>query len=225
VKNLSFKHHSELESGLRKMLHRIKNSYFLSIFSEKEPFEILGVRTEWAFNDTWHISPKSSSHQFINTPRGRQKKYADLINIDVSGRIDLILVVKNTSGVIFLIPIDIKTDGWTVPSLRKSLEKTLGEKTFTPITDIEKSLMNKHQLQLALYRHILHRYLKSRPSLETIQIHPGGLLLAVNGRFVSNNLEQAKYWDKKLHEEIQTQAVSELTYLNHFHTDSTNQYY
>ena len=204
-------HKTELGSALQEMLNRIDRGSLGSMFRGDGPYDVVGVRTEWSFSDEWILSLENGPHAFRSTPFGPMKRYTDEVHVEVSGRVDLILVLRQNEGHLLLLPIDIKTDGWTRPDVRVALEDCISNKEQVPVCDEEATMLENHIQQMVVYHRVLKRWAKAR-SREGAQIEviPGGLLIATNGRLVCWSDDQMDEHDQKLDSILSSIITSEL---------------
>tara|TARA_Y100001970_G_scaffold263117_1_gene348159 strand:- start:162 stop:710 length:549 start_codon:yes stop_codon:yes gene_type:complete len=181
------------------------------MFRGDGPYDVVGVRTEWSFSDEWILSLENGPHAFRSTPFGPMKRYTDEVHVEVSGRVDLILVLRQNEGHLLLLPIDIKTDGWTRPDVRVALEDCISNKEQVPVCDEEATMLENHIQQMVVYHRVLKRWAKAR-SREGAQIEviPGGLLIATNGRLVCWSDDQMDEHDQKLDSILSSIITSEL---------------
>ncbi|MBG17130.1 MAG: hypothetical protein CMB77_02075 [Euryarchaeota archaeon] len=204
-------HKTELGSALQEMLNRIDRGSLGSMFRGDGPYDVVGVRTEWSFSDEWILSLENGPHAFRSTPFGPMKRYTDEVHVEVSGRVDLILVLRQNEGHLLLLPIDIKTDGWTRPDVRVALEDCISNNEQVPVCDEEATMLENHIQQMVVYHRVLKRWAKAR-SREGAQIEviPGGLLIATNGRLVCWSDDQMDEHDQKLDSILSSIITSEL---------------
>ena len=102
------------------------------------------------------------------TPSGKKKKSrVDYSEAIFEGRIDLVLILENEEGDLYLQVIDAKTTGAingfneTHPEAGHPLQQTSESHWIHPLSDAEKRLLETHRLQLILYQEALKRMMKT----------------------------------------------------------------
>jgi len=204
-------HKSELGSALQEMLGRIDHGPLGTMLRGEGTYDVVGVRTEWSFSDEWTISLENGLHSQRSTPFGPMRRYTDDVLIEVSGRIDLILVLRQESGHLLLLPLDVKTDGWTRPEVRIALEEHLSDNNTEPACVEEATMLANHVQQMAVYHRVLTRWAGARSHEGAqIKVMPGGLLIATNGRLVCWSEAQMKAHEEKLDVILSSLITSDL---------------
>jgi hypothetical protein len=115
----------------------------------------------------------------------------DHVNMDFSGRADLVLALVNEDGQGALQVVDLKTRG-CLGAFKEST--TAGghplqsvpstEMNVVPQSDEEAHILHEHRLQLALYSLALEAIELRKPTHQQRQILPPALLLGANGRMI-----------------------------------------
>ena len=113
------------------------------------------------------------------------------VNMDFSGRADLVLALVNGDGQGALQVVDLKTRG-CLGSFNESdisgghsLQSVAStEMSVVPQSDDEAHILHEHRLQLALYSLALEAIESRKPTHLQRQILPPALLLGANGRMV-----------------------------------------
>ncbi len=164
-------------------------------------WRVEAVRTELPF---FHRHRLVLGHEETNGPSIPVFNGAvvDHVNMDFSGRADLVLALADENGHGALQVVDLKTRG-CLGSFKpsnvaaghplQSIPST--ELSVVPQSDEEANILHEHRLQLALYSLALEAIEARKPTHQQRRILPPALLLGANGRMVQLSekaFEQAK---------------------------------
>jgi hypothetical protein len=115
----------------------------------------------------------------------------DRVNMDFSGRADLVLALVDEGGQGALQVVDLKTRGClgsfnesTAASGHPLQHVASTEMSVVPQTDEEAHILHEHRLQLALYSLALEAIESRKPTHQQRKILPPALLLGANGRMI-----------------------------------------
>jgi hypothetical protein len=115
----------------------------------------------------------------------------DRVNMDFSGRADLVLALVDEGGQGALQVVDLKTRGClgsfnesTAASGHPLQHVASTEMSVVPQTDEEAHILHEHRLQLALYSLALEAIESRKPMHQQRKILPPALLLGANGRMI-----------------------------------------
>ena len=190
-------------------------------------WSVEAVRTELPFFHREQLQRTASSGESagdgLNGPA-----VVERINMDFSGRADLVLALVNDSGQGALKVVDLKTRGClggfnpVDPSKGHPLQAVSPETTDpVPQSDDEAAILHEHRLQLTLYSVALEAIEARKPEAERRCILPPALLLGANGRMVELSegaFEQAKVdlmahldWRASVHLEAQHEEPGRLS--------------
>tara|TARA_B100000927_G_C16362361_1_gene428030 strand:+ start:17 stop:769 length:753 start_codon:yes stop_codon:yes gene_type:complete len=154
-------------------------------------WSVEAVRTELPFFHRQRLRMSTldlaSDHQAQTGPLS----VVDQVNMDFSGRADLVLALVDESGQGALQVVDLKTRGCLnsfneeEPSNGHPLQHVpCSETSMVPQSDEEASILHEHRLQLALYSLALEAIEDRKPEHERRVVLPPALLLGANGRMV-----------------------------------------
>ena len=154
-------------------------------------WSVEAVRTELPFFHRQRLPMSTldlaSDHQVQTGPLS----VVDQVNMDFSGRADLVLALVDESGQGALQVVDLKTRGCLnsfneeEPSSGHPLQHVpCSETSMVPQSDEEASILHEHRLQLALYSLALEAIEDRKPEHERRVVLPPALLLGANGRMV-----------------------------------------
>ena len=148
------------------------------------------VRTELPFFHRERLE-RSTSTPSANEIWANQPAVVDAVNMDFSGRADLVLALVNDEGRGALKVVDLKTRGCLgkfnpSDSLKGHPLQRVGpeELTTTPLSDEEAEILHEHRLQLTLYSMALEAIEAKKPKDQRRVVLPPSLLLGANGRMV-----------------------------------------
>jgi ATP-dependent exoDNAse (exonuclease V) beta subunit len=154
-------------------------------------WSVEAVRTELPFFHREHLSGQSSALSSLLSDELREAAQIAGVNMDFSGRADLVLALVNEQGQGALQVVDLKTRGCLAafnpetPSLGHPLQH-IGPETTSPLpqSQAEHDILHEHRLQLTLYSIALEAMEARRPKDEQRLVLPPALLLGANGRMV-----------------------------------------
>ena len=154
-------------------------------------WSVEAVRTELPFFHRERIVRQTESDGFPTPFRSRNGATVERVNMDFSGRADLVLALVNDEGKGALQVVDLKTRGCLArfnertPSKGHPLQHVPPTELSTvPQSDEETLILHEHRLQLALYSVALEAIEGRKPPAERRTILPPALLLGANGRIV-----------------------------------------
>ena len=160
-------------------------------------WSVEAVRTELPFFHREQLLMEGEAMQTLLPADVRHAATIRGINMDFSGRADLVLAMVSESGEGALQVVDLKTRGCLLkfneqnPGAGHALQKNLPETTSTdPIGEEETELLHEHRLQLTLYSMALEAMENKKPVDQRRRVLPPALLLGANGRIVQLTEEQ-----------------------------------
>ena len=163
-------------------------------------WSVEAVRTELPFFHRERLSMEEEPMQALVSPTLRDGAELLAVNMDFSGRADLVLALVNASGEGALQVVDLKTRGCLKTFNEKNPKKghvlqRIGPDNLdvAPQSDEETQLLHEHRLQLTLYSLALQAIEDRKPEDERRTVLPPALLLGANGRLVQ--LTQSEYDD------------------------------
>ena len=171
--------------------------------------KVIGLRTELPF---WyrHEMNHQDFFRYSWTPRGKKKKSrVDYSEAIFEGRIDLVLILEDEDGDLYVQVIDAKTTGAingfneTHPEAGHPLQQTSGKSLDThPLSDPEKRLLENHRLQLILYQEALKRMRKTISKTKDLHFKNPAIYSAASGRLLTLNDEAVTRGKEDLDEAI-----------------------
>jgi len=163
-------------------------------------WSVEAVRTELPFFHRERLSMEEEPMQALVSPTLRDGAELLAVNMDFSGRADLVLALVNASGEGALQVVDLKTRGCLKTFNEKNPKKghvlqRIGPDNLdvAPQSDEETQLLHEHRLQLTLYSLALQAIEDRKPEDERRTVLPPALLLGANGRLIQ--LTQSEYDD------------------------------
>ena len=168
--------------------------------------DLEGLRTELPF----HISIPINFDPITRgkwSPEGEEELISiDSTTIELSGVIDLVVCTTSVDDKSTIRAIDLKTtDANSLNSSPQSdLLEALGDDSIGPCCHAEKSLLNKHRLQMALY-HLALEGLESDRGIEGLlerETLPPAILVGLTGRLVEYPLEVLERAKEELFETL-----------------------
>ena len=164
-------------------------------------WSVEAVRTELPFFHRERLQRATSAGESVES-EVHGPSVVEHVNMDFSGRADLVLALVDEHGQGALKVVDLKTRGCLGafnaedPSKGHSLQRVGPEETNpVPQSDDEAAILHEHRLQLTLYSMALEAIEARKPASERRRILPPALLLGANGRMVELSegaFEQAK---------------------------------
>ena len=152
-------------------------------------WSVEAVRTELPFFHREVLARKES----VDAPfRHANGAVVHRVNMDFSGRADLVLALVDEQGGGALQVVDLKTRGCLAafnedePTRGHPLQQVPPSEVSTvPQSDDEAHILNEHRLQLTLYSMALEAIEARKPEAERRRVLPPALLLGANGRIVA----------------------------------------
>ena len=152
-------------------------------------WSVEAVRTELPFFHREVLARKES----VDPPfRHANGAVVHRVNMDFSGRADLVLALVDEQGGGALQVVDLKTRGCLAafnedePTRGHPLQQVPPSEVSTvPQSDDEAHILNEHRLQLTLYSMALEAIEARKPEAERRRVLPPALLLGANGRIVA----------------------------------------
>jgi len=171
--------------------------------------KVIGLRTELPF---WyrHEMNHQDFFRYLWTPKGRKKKSrVDYSEAIFEGRIDLVLILENEKGDLYLQVIDAKTTGAIngfnekQPKQGHPLQQTSGKSLdMQPISDAEKRLLESHRLQLILYQKAMEKMTKTISNTKNLNLKNPAIYSAASGRLLPLSDEAVTRGKEELDEAI-----------------------
>ena len=159
------------------------------------------VRTELPFFHRERLSLEDPVMQHL-VPNISGASDVQAVNMDFSGRADLVLALASSEGEGALQVVDLKTKGCLKEfnpedaSNGHALQAVPpSEVSLFPESDAEAELLEEHELQLALYSMALEAMEAAKPVEERRRVLPPALLVGANGRVIQltqSSFERAK---------------------------------
>ena len=154
-------------------------------------WKVEAVRTELPFFHREHIVRQTESDDQPVSFRLENGASVERVNMDFSGRADLVLALVDDAGRGALQVIDLKTRGCLASFNDKKTDDghplqhvPPSEISTVPQSDDETQILHEHRLQLALYSMALEAMEARKPPAQRRTILPPALLLGANGRIV-----------------------------------------
>ena len=156
---------------------------------EVNGWSVEAVRTELPFFHREVLARKESVEPPFRHTNGA---VVHRVNMDFSGRADLVLALVDEQGAGALQVVDLKTRGCLAafnedePQRGHPLQQVPPSEVSTvPQSDEEADILNEHRLQLTLYSMALEAIEARKPEAERRRVLPPALLLGANGRIVA----------------------------------------
>ena len=154
-------------------------------------WSVEAVRTELPFFHRERLLSSDEPLKSLLSPEARGGTELSAVNMDFSGRADLVLALAKETGEGALQVVDLKTRGCLRAfnehdSSRGHALQKVGPATvdLAPQSDAEAALLHEHRLQLTLYSMALQAIEDRKPEQERRTILPPALLLGANGRMI-----------------------------------------
>jgi len=180
-------------------------------------WEVEAVRTELPFFHRERLTMENEALRAMLPADVRHAATIQGINMDFSGRADLVLAMVSEGGEGALQVVDLKTRGCLQKFNEQdhraghALQKNLPETTSTqPIGDEEIELLHEHRLQLTLYSMALEAMENKKPAAQRRRVLPPALLLGANGRMVQLSDQQFESAKNDLLEHLQWRSAVHL---------------
>lgn len=190
-------------------------------------YSVEAVRTELPFFHRHEIDA-SEIPVPIFSPRGQSElPMVKSINMDFSGRADLVLALADAKGRGYLQVVDLKTQGCLQPFNENDSTKGHGLQTTPPTTTTpypigpyERGILDEHRLQLTLYSMALEAIEQRKPKEHRRTVLPPAILIGANGRMVQLTIDEFEtsreellehlFWRSMLHLNSETEEPPRL---------------
>ncbi len=190
-------------------------------------YRVEAVRTELPFFHRHEIDTSGMPVSVFSPQGGTEQAQVRQINMDFSGRADLVLALADEEGKGALQVVDLKTQGCLQPFNEADHTKGHGlqmtpptNTTLDPIGPHERAILDEHRLQLTLYSMALEAIEQRKPKEDRRSVLPPAILIGANGRMVqltSDEFEQSRtellehlFWRSMLHLNPETEAPPRL---------------
>jgi hypothetical protein len=190
-------------------------------------YRVEAVRTELPFFHRHEIDTSGMPVSVFSPQGGTEQAQVRQINMDFSGRADLVLALADEEGKGALQVVDLKTQGCLQPFNEADHTKGHGlqmtppiNTTLDPIGPHERAILDEHRLQLTLYSMALEAIEQRKPKQDRRSVLPPAILIGANGRMVqltSDEFEQSRtellehlFWRSMLHLNPETEAPPRL---------------
>ncbi|MCH1461314.1 MAG: PD-(D/E)XK nuclease family protein, partial [Candidatus Poseidonia sp.] len=191
-------------------------------------YSVEAVRTELPFFHRHEIDT-SSMPVSVFSPQGHtEQALVRQVNMDFSGRADLVLALADEEGRGALQVVDLKTQGCLQPFNEEDPTRGHGLQgtpptttSLEPIGPYERAILDEHRLQLTLYSMALEAIEQRKPEEHRRMILPPAILIGANGRMVQLTTEEFEtsrtqllehlFWRSTLHLRPETEEPPRLS--------------
>ena len=165
----------------------------------------------------------------VFSPQGHtEQALVRQVNMDFSGRADLVLALADEEGRGALQVVDLKTQGCLQPFNEEDPTRGHGLQgtpptttSLEPIGPYEQAILDEHRLQLTLYSMALEAIEQRKPEEHRRMILPPAILIGANGRMVQLTTEEFEtsrtqllehlFWRSMLHLRPETEEPPRLS--------------